>query len=318
MNILIIGGTGKIGKKILTNIDKEKFNVFSINKKGSCNIKNINYFKFNYYKNLKKIIHLNLKYKFDVVVNLIAFNEKDVRRDYKIFKKTVKRYLYISSTSVYKNSKKPIYENSKIETNKIPYISGKIDAENFLRHKTTNFPFTILRICHVYGFNNLPTLFKKKSLSVLNDIKKNNRILLPKKNNLWKVIYDDDLGKIIIKIISSNNKNLLRKKFNIVPDEGTTWKKIYQNYLTKSNLNLKVKYLNLKKIKLINRNVYNHLVYDKLKNANFKNKRIFKIIRKPKFKNFDKQIKVILKKNKNLLKFNKIDKDFLEIILNSS
>ena len=110
----------------------------------------------------------------------------------------------------------------------------------------------------------------------------------------------------------------MRKKFNIVPDEGTTWKKIYQNYLTKSNLNLKVKYLNLKKIKLINRNVYNHLVYDKLKNANFKNKRIFKIIRKPKFKNFDKQIKVILKKNKNLLKFNKIDKDFLEIILNSS
>ena len=116
--------------------------------------------------------------------------------------------------------------------------------------------------------------------------------------NIWKVISVKDLAKIIIQIINCNDKKIICNYFNIVTDKSITWKKIYQIYSPNSFAKVKKEYFSLNKIKNLDKNIYDHLNFDKLKNANFSNEKIFKIVKKPKFSNFEKDIKFIIKKNK--------------------
>ena len=86
MKILIIGGTGLIGDKILSNLNLKRHKVFSINRKKILHHPNITYFKLNYYKEFSKIKKIIEKYKFEVVINLICFNYSQAKRDFNLFK----------------------------------------------------------------------------------------------------------------------------------------------------------------------------------------------------------------------------------------
>ncbi len=314
MNILIIGGNGTIGKKILSNINLKNHKVFIINRTISSRFKNIKFLKFNYYKNTKQLKKLIKKYKFDIVVNIICFNLKHAERDYRLFKNNIKKYIFVSSTSVYKKTSKKISEDSEIELTSNNYIDGKIKAEKFFINETENFPFIIMRVCQIYGHNNIPTLFKKRSFSVLNNMFLNNKIILIKNyNNNWKMISDDDLGKIIYKVIVCSNVNILRNIFNVVPDKSYTWKKIYRVYSKSVNYKVFFEYLDLKKIYKYKKKIYNYLILDTLKNANFKNTKIFKFIKKPKFKDFEREMPKIIQKQKKKILNTKIDKDISKL-----
>ena len=318
MKILIVGGTGKIGQRIISNINVNKHEVFSISKKNKLENNKVKCFKFDYYKNDYEIKSLIKKYKFDVVVNLICFNYTQIKRDYNLYQNSITKYLFISSTSVYQNSKNKITEKSKIEKTNNPYIKGKIAVENFLINKSKNFPYIILRICQVYGENNIPTLFKQRSQTVLKDMYINKRIFLPQvKSNKWKMIYVNDLAKIIVRIISSKNVKIKNNIFNISPDDSSGWKEIYKSYFLSSSQKIQTIYLDLIKIKRLNKKMYDHLVLDKLKNASFTNKKIFKIIKKPNFTSFDKNIKIILKRQKNKIITSNQDEDVLKIFRNA-
>ena len=314
MKILIIGGTGLIGDKILSNLNLKRHKVFSINRKKILHHPNITYFKLNYHKEFSKIKKIIEKYKFEVVINLICFNYSQAKRDFNLFKKYTTKYIFVSSTSVYKKTKKNITEKMRTEETKNLYISGKIKAENFFIRKTKNFPFIILRICQIYGNENIPTLFKKRSYSVLKDMFLNKRVYLFKSiKNKWKLLYANDLGKIITRIIESKNQKLIKNIFNIVPDKSHSWDNIYHIYCNLIQGEINKKNLNINKIRKLNKEMYDHLVLDKLKNANYDNKKIFRIIKKPKFTNFKNKItKIINKKREKILK-TKQDKDILKI-----
>lgn len=304
MKILIIGGTGNIGRNIISNINLKEHEVFSISQKKKIKDKKIKSYRFDYYKNFAKIKKITTKYKFDVVINLICFNSNQAKRDYNLYKNSISKYIFISSTSVYKNIQNVILENSKTENTENTYIKGKIEAEKFLKNNTKNFPFIILRICQIYGEDNIPTLFKKRSFTVLNDMYTNKRVFLPYGvNNRWKLIHVNDLAKIIIKIFTSSNKNILNNIFNIVPDKTYSWSKIYNMYAIINKKKFNKIFFDVKILKNSKKEIYEHLILDKLKNGNFSNTKIFKIIKKPKFYNFEKKIKSIIKiKKKEIIK----------------
>ncbi len=319
MKILIIGGTGKIGQKIISNINLKEHEVFSISQKKIIRDKKIKSYRFDYYKNFVKIRKLITKYKFDVVINLICFNLNQVKRDYNLFKNSISKYILVSSTSVYKNSQNVILENSKTEITKNSYINGKLKAEKFLKNNTKNFPYIILRICQIYGEDNIPTLFKKRSFTVLNDMYFNNRIFLPySAYNKWKIIHINDLANIIIKIILSTDNNIKNNIFNIVPDKTYSWSQIYNMYSIINKKKFKKIFFDVKILKNLNKEIYEHLILDKLKNGNFSNKKIFKIIKKPRFNNFEKKIKSVVKIKKSKIINTPPDKDIKKIFKNLS
>jgi len=318
MKILIIGGGGNIGQQIISNINLKEHYVFSINKKKVFKSKKIKYLRLDYYKNHNKVKKLADKYQFDIVVNLICFNKSQVLRDYRLYKKYLSKYLFISSTSVYKRSKYLINEESKMEKTENKYIKGKLEAEKFLINKTVGFPYVILRVCQIYGRNNIPSLFKKRTFTILKDIYLNKRIYLPKGySNKWKIIFVNDLAKIIIQIIDNKNKKLINNYFNIVPDKSLSWRKIYKIYCLQLGKKIKKKYFSLNKIKNLDKNIYEHLNLDTLKSANFSNKKIFQIIKKTKFSNFERDIKYIIKKNKNKILATSYDQKLLKILSKS-
>ena len=135
--------------------------------------------------------------------------------------------------------------------------------------------------------------------------------------NIWKVISVKDLAKIIIQIINCNDKKIICNYFNIVTDKSITWKKIYQIYSPNSFAKVKKEYFSLNKIKKLDKNIYDHLNFDKLKNANFSNEKIFKIVKKIKFSNFKKNIKFIIKKNKKKILATSYDQKLLKVLRNS-
>ena len=136
--------------------------------------------------------------------------------------------------------------------------------------------------------------------------------------NIWKVISVKDLAKIIIQIINCNDKKIICNYFNIVTDKSITWKKIYQIYSLNSFVKVKKEYFSLNKIKNLDKNIYDHLNFDKLKNANFSNKKIFKIVKKPKFSNFEKDIKFIIKKKiRKKILATSYDQKLLKVLRNS-
>lgn len=315
MKILIVGGGGNIGQHIISNINLKANQVFSINKNKVFKSKKIKYFRLDYYNNYKRVKYLTEKYKFDVIINLICFNKSQVLRDYRLYKNKISKYLFISSTSIYQNSKHIINEESKTEKIKNRYIKGKLEAEKFLMNNTYRFPYIILRVCQIYGGNNIPSLFKKRSFTILKDMHLNKRIFLPRGcSNKWKIISVNDLAKIIIQIILSKEKKIINNYFNIVPDKSLLWEEIYKVYFTRLNKKIKKQYFSLNKIKYLDRNLYEHLNFDKLKNANFSNIKIFKIIKKPVFSEFKKDIKLVIKKNKKNILSTPDDQNLLRIL----
>lgn len=315
MKILIVGGGGNIGQHIISNIDLNTNQVFSINKNKVFKSKKIKYFRLDYYNNYKRVKYLTEKYKFDIVINLICFNKSQVIGDYRLYKNKISKYLFISSTSIYQTSKHIINEESKTEKIKNRYIKGKVEAEKFLMNNTYGFPYIILRVCQIYGGNNIPSLFKKRSFTILKDMYLNKRIFLPRGYlNKWKIISANDLAKIIIQIINSNEKKIINNYFNIVPDKSLTWEEIYNVYFTRITKKIKKQYFSLSKIKNLDRNLYEHLNFDKLKNANFSNRKIFKIIKKPVFSDFKRDIKLVIKKNKKNILSTPGDQNLLRIL----
>lgn len=209
--ILIIGSSGSIGRYIYNNLNKQKYLIAGIEKKNNLN-KNI--FTF------KEILKKNNS--FDIAihaagVNPTKFSKKKSTQIYRenkiinnkclevIYKKKIKKIIFLSSFSVYKKNKY-IDEKSKLG-NKSLYVKSKIEFEQKLLK--LNKSIYILRLCSVIGINVNNNWLTK----INNDVKKNKKIILFNKNNKFNNCFDiEDLTLVIDKIIK--NKNKLKKIYN--------------------------------------------------------------------------------------------------------
>lgn len=168
--ILILGGTGFIGSKLVEFYLKKKFIVFtiSVNKKKFKKHKNLKRFFFDI-SDSKKCIFFFKKYNFTYVVNLAGYvnhqsfyseNNKIIESHflgtlnsaYNINRKYLKKYLYIGSGDEYGLSKSPQKETIREKPTSL-YSFAKTASTHFLQmiNRSENFPSTIIRIFLTYG-----------------------------------------------------------------------------------------------------------------------------------------------------------------------
>lgn len=294
MNILVTGGMGHIGSKLVNKLSslKKIKQIIIID-----NFSSERYISFINLKNRKKIIfydedlvHFNIKkikIKIDCVIHLASstnaeksFSNKNRVLDNNIEctnkilnlgKKT--KIIFASSTSVYGNQYKII--NSKNNQLNIspqsPYAESKILCENIIKKKSKN--FCIMRFGTIFGMSDgmrFHTAINKFCYQAAMD----------KKITIWKKFYkkkrpyldlDDCVRSIIFTIF---NKKIINETLDVV------------------TINLKVVEIikeleKLKKIKktFVNTKILNQLSYevhsDRLLNLNFKfNGNLFSSIRK--------------------------------------
>lgn len=207
----VFGHTGFLGSNIVNYLKKQNCDVF---------LPNRNKFKFS--KNLNYVIYcIGSDDVLENPINAIVSNILLLTKI--ILKNKFKKFIYISSTRLYLNSKNT-EENSKVNTdvnNKTYFFNTlKIASENFcLSQKNKN--IKVIRLCNLYGHNFknhvylLPTLIrnalKKKKIKIYINKKS-------KKNYLD--VYD--AINIIIKILNNSKYRL----YNISSNKRITIEQI--------------------------------------------------------------------------------------------
>ena len=219
INILVIGGTGFIGKYLIEKLPKDKFNIFSLSKKVKRKIKrikNVNYIFCDISKKEELYNKLD-KYNFETVVNLSGHvNHSEWKKTYNshfigtknlstyFVKKKIKNFIQMSSSLEYSKNRVPHTEKMKINLEKLKtaYSLAKAKSTKYLLklNKKDNFPVTILRLYLAYGPKQepnriVPIAIKKFLL--------NKKIKLSDCMQVRDFLYIDDLINLLMKIISS-------------------------------------------------------------------------------------------------------------------
>lgn len=161
MKILIIGGSGFIGWKLLETINDGKNDIIVYNRGNKNRI---------YPNNVRHIIgdraNIDLlsdivkKEKFDIVYDMCCFTVDQIKNLIPIFNGKVKRYVFISTSAVYlDNQVLPLKETSACGFHPQwgTYGNNKYECEKLLLNafKNDKFPVTIIRPTYVYGVGNI-------------------------------------------------------------------------------------------------------------------------------------------------------------------
>ena len=226
-NLLVIGGSGFIGKSLSSIALNEGFNVTTLSKNKHSFKNNITQLSadisnFNSLKNALKGLN------FDFIVNLAGYidhsSERDaakkvfdthfngVRNLTKYFKNSnIKTFIQIGSSDEYGSNSCPQIEDQR-EDPFSSYSLAKVNSTHYLQtiHKTDSFPSIVLRPFLVYG----PGQNKDRLIPfVIDKCLKNETFNVSEGNQLRDFCYVDDVSRAIINAI--NNKNAFGEIINL-------------------------------------------------------------------------------------------------------
>ena len=168
MKILITGGLGHIGSKLIREIDRkhEVIVVDNLLTQRYCSLFNIGREITFINKGFEDIHHTDLN-GVDVIIHLGAITDaassmsnedlvwdinvvKTKRFIDKVNKTNTKLFIFPSSTSVYGTSTEFVYEDDDSVINpQSPYANTKVEIENYI--KECGIPYTILRFGTIFG-----------------------------------------------------------------------------------------------------------------------------------------------------------------------
>lgn len=239
MKILFIGGTGVISTSCSALCIERDFELYLLNRgtsfrKPPSNAKiltaDIN--------DINSVRNAIANHQFDSVVDWIAFNKNDVKRDYELLKGKTKQYIFISSASAYHKPpvKLPITEDVPLVNPFWKYSQAKIDCENYLMNKFNgeNFPVTICRPSHTYDKTKPALRMGYLTFHRMKNGKKT--IIHGDGNTLWTLTHTKDFAKGFIELLG--NPNTIGEAYHITSDKTITWNQIAEVLANKSGYEL--------------------------------------------------------------------------------
>ncbi len=215
--ILIIGGCGYIGSRLINFFDKKKFDIKVLDYEIYGDPIKINNYKTDF-KNLNKN-HLR---KYDYIILLAAHSSvKSCNKDIdgainnniintkklvdKIKKIQKINFIFASSAAIYNGSSKPANEENKI--NFIPnqlYDISKFYLENYIKKHLKK--YYILRFSTVSGYS--PNQNKDLIVNKMHfDSIKDNKITVVNPDTKKSLLFIDDLCRAIVKIIKTKKQD---------------------------------------------------------------------------------------------------------------
>lgn len=234
-SILILGGTGIIGESLVREALKSGFLVTAvareIPKRLSTNYAEASYRSANI--NSSRIFRrLISEVQFDVVVDLLSYNARRLRRNVTTLDASKHQYFFISTATIFegssKKSKKISETSRKIPSDSWDYSVSKLKAEIELQRLSSemNIKYTIIRPYIVYSENRFP--IGVWELSDLVSLKSSNsKFPIPistreKKTNLT---HTEDLARAIVSLF--DNPKSINQDFNICNSQCLSWNDVY-------------------------------------------------------------------------------------------
>ena len=290
MKILILGGTGAMGKYLVSLLN-ENNNVFVTSRKKIENKGNIIYIQ----GDAKELYFLNslLNEKWDAIVDFMVYTSDVFSKRIENLLNATNQYVFISSARVYAASSNAITENSPrlldfIEDEKYlstdEYALTKARQENILREAKLN-NWTVIRPYITYSEIRLQLGVLEKEDWLYRTLK--GRTIVFSKDiatKLSTLTYGLDVSKAISKIIGK--EEALTTEFNITNDQSISWIEVLNIYLEvlENYLGYRPKVLLQDLPDFFKHHTTKYqVIYDRLYDRKFNNSKISKIIKHKEF-----------------------------------
>jgi nucleoside-diphosphate-sugar epimerase len=163
--------------------------------------------------------------RFDAVVDFVAFDAADVRRDIDAFRGRAGQYVFISSAAVYRRPP-PHYvvtEAAPLGNAYWDYARKKIEAEGVLRtaHEESGFPMTIVRPSYTYGQSWVPTT-SGSDYTVVHRLRQSLEVVIPGDGtSLFTLTHATDFARGLVGLLGQ--PRALGEAFHITSDEVMSW-----------------------------------------------------------------------------------------------
>lgn len=233
MKVLFIGGSGTISSACAKKCWEEEIDLWVL-VRGTRDhriVRKDRIIHGDIKKNLNDVISKLGSETWDCVVNWVAFDSSDIGRDFKLFFRKTKKYIFISTTSVYEKPlpKVPVTEETPIGNRFLAYADEKACAERYALdlYKDTDFPAVIVRPGHVYadfvpitgimgmGFGLMERIVKGKPILVHGD-----------GTGLWSAMHNEDFANAFVPLMRCSD--IIGEAIHITSEEFLTWSQIYK------------------------------------------------------------------------------------------
>ena len=231
MKVLFIGGTGNISSASSRLALEKGFDLYLLTRgQTDCAFDGARILKadINDVNGVKSLLHDHF---FDVVVNWIAFNPKDIERDYDLFKDKTDQYVFISSASCYQKplSHPIITESTPLANPFWDYSRNKIACEDALMslYREKGFPITIVRPSLTYDTVIPVPIGGWTEYTIVDRIKKGKKIIIHGDgSSLWTITHARDFAIGFVGLLGHQQD--IGHSFHITSDEILTWNQIYK------------------------------------------------------------------------------------------
>ena len=286
MKLLILGGTGAMGKPLIEYLKDTDNDVFVTSRSYHNDIDNVHYISGNAHdiNFLKRI--LNTEY--DSIIDFMSYGVSEFKDKLELLLSSTKQYVFLSSGRVYANSNSPITEYSPrlldisrdykyLKTDE--YSLTKAREENLLKNSKNN-NWTIIRPYITYGDDRLQLgVFEKETW--LNRVM-NDKCIVFSRDMLCHVTtltLGDDVSKRIMLILGE--KTAYGEVIGISTSEFMTWEQVLDIYVDEifkvTGKKVKVHFINnSKRLSFVMKSVY-QVKYDRLFDRTFDNSKIKRI-----------------------------------------
>lgn len=199
--VLVIGGTGFLGKYISSLLVKKGYDVHILSRgKKFIKIDGVKERIISNRREYSQLASVLANRKYDYIIDLCAYNGVDVQLLMQFVDvKYLKKYILFSTGAVFNCNNMPITDKTSITDDlSNEYVNGKIKAEEYL--KTHVVPYLILRPGYVYG----PFNSNDREKIVFSAIE-NQKILYIKDIDMCiQSIYVSDLAEIACMFLENN------------------------------------------------------------------------------------------------------------------
>ena len=226
MKVLFIGGTGNISSAVSELALKKGIDLYHLNRGNRDAMLGVKTIK----ADIQQAQTVLTKENWDVVVNWVAFETKDIDRDFELFAGKTKQYIFISSASAYeKPPRNPIItESTPLKNPFWQYSRNKIACEDRLwqLYREQDFPITIIRPSHTYNTVIPITLGGWTEYTTVNRMKKGLPVVVQGDGtSLWTITHAEDFAIGFVGIMG--NTHAVGEAFHITSDEALSWNQIY-------------------------------------------------------------------------------------------
>lgn len=235
-NILVLGGTGAMGKPLVDLLSKEH-KVFVTTRSAKDSKNNVEYLVGNAQDNI--FLHQVLSmYKWDAVVDFMVRSEINLKENLPYFFANTHQYIFISSCRVYSQSEQKITENTPrlldvstdaeyLKTNE--YALAKAREENLL-FNSGNTNFTIIRPTITYNSHRLQLGVLEKENWLYRALHGRSIVFSDDINDkLTTMTLGDDVAMGIASIVGK--EDAVGQVFHITYPESRAWHEVLAIYL---------------------------------------------------------------------------------------